>query len=306
MRATDLEKPKKETGNVEPAKKSPRKQAAGEVENNSTGVNAAPPLHRRSQSSAREILLPVGNTATAISEEESKMASSETLTEQFTGLDDGSNDAGEFQALNITKQRLDGERKRREEEERAAVEEEAAAAAAASAGGEEPGDGAGARLKSRLSSVRHLRWKSSSDLQSEGNNVSDTIDADLNAVEISVDQEDQYFPDRSGPGNMMKTVSSDSCGVGDAVSYTCKGHSEDATQKASQHLGQLAAEYLEKLCRELLHTDAPSLLQEIKSSSLCSLLDETSSTNKWVDTLMTIATRCCSTVEPDVKNSDFL
>lgn len=303
MRATDLEKkimPKKETGQVE-AKKTPLKQAASEVENNSSEVRSAgPPLHRRSQSSAREILLPLATTASVPSEEESKMASSESFTEQFAGLNDGGNEAGEFQALNITKQRLDGERKKREEEERAAVEEEAAPEE------EGPGDGSGSRLKSRLSSVRHLRWKSSSDLQSEGNKGLDTIEADLDAVEVSVDQEDHYFPGRSGPGHAKKPVSSDSCGVEDAVSYTCKGQSEDAVQKASHHLGELAAEYLQKLCRELLQTDAPSLLQEIKSSSLGSPLDETASTDKWVDTLMTIATRCCSTVEPDVKNGDFL
>jgi hypothetical protein len=77
---------------------------------------------------------------------------------------------------------------------------------------------------------------------------------------------------------------------------------------AKRHLGMVAADYLEKLTRELIHTDAPLLLEEIKAA--CEVSLSTSQQSKlitlWVNSLMTLATRCCATVEPDVKNGDLL
>lgn len=77
---------------------------------------------------------------------------------------------------------------------------------------------------------------------------------------------------------------------------------------AKRHLGMVAADYLEKLTRELIHTDAPLLLEEIKAA--CEVSSSTSQESKlitlWVNSLMTLATRCCATVEPDVKNGDLL
>lgn len=298
MRGADTEKTttKRDTANAEQIKKSPRTQAA-EIDPDkieSETAAAAAPAHVKSQSSARDILLPLASSEVD-SDEVVNETQTESLTEKFAGQD--GNAVGEFQALNITKQRLDGERKKREEEARAeaaaAASEEASAAAAMD---EKDRDGSGSRMKSRLSSVRSLRWKSSSDSDIRPKGEAETINADSDAVEVSVDQP----PTDHG----RVTVSSESCGVEEAVSH--QGESKDAVQKASQHLGMIAAEYLAKLCRELLQTDAPRLLDEIKTATTGSPFDETASTDKWIDTLMTIATRCCSTVEPDVKNGDFL
>jgi hypothetical protein len=304
VRAAEIEQnvQKKDAGKAEPTKKSPRVQntEVAEAEKGTGGSASVPQL--RSQSSARDILLPLATAAATDDEGEgdTKETSSESLTEQFAGLQDCGNAASEFQALSITKQRLDDERRKREEEERAAAtaEEEAAAAAAME---ETQRDGG---LKARRSSVRHLRWKSTSDLDLEGKENSKTINANSDAVEVSVD--DQLDPRFSefGVDYARATVSFESCGVEDAVSY--QGQSKDAVHKASHHLGMIAAEYLEKLCRELLQTDSPILLEEIKTATLGSPFDESASTDKWVDILMTIATRCCSTVEPDVKNGDYL
>lgn len=291
MRGTETGKHAMKKDMAESTQISPRVQGAG-AESEVESELASVPTHIRSQSSARDILLPIASSLLPESEEEeiATDAQSETLNEKFAGMEGSGNAAGEFQALSITKQRLDGERKKREEEERAEAAEEEAAAADAE---EVQRDGSGSRLKSRLSS---LRWKNFPDFESDGKKI-ETINADSDAVEVSVDQQPNVDYARV-------TVSSESCGVDDAVSH--QGQSKDAVQKASQHLGMIAAMYLEKLCRELLHSDAPALLEEIKMSTLGSPFDETSSTDKWVDTLMTISTRCCSTVEPDVKKGDFL
>jgi hypothetical protein len=82
--------------------------------------------------------------------------------------------------------------------------------------------------------------------------------------------------------------------------------SNDATAK--KHLGMVAADYLEKLTRELLQTDAPLLLEEIKAAceGSSSAMVESKLITLWVNTLMTLSTRCSATVEPDVKNGDLL
>lgn len=302
MRVANMQKSasKVDTDKNEASKKSPRiKVADTEEENDNNGASSS--RHLRSQSSAREILLPLATSSTIQSEHDTNEVSDASLPGQFTGLQEG-NMAGGFEALSITKQRLDGERKKREEEERAKLAEEEAAATS-SAAEEDVHDGSGSRLKSRLGSVRNLRWKSSSNLESEGKGKSDLISAESDAVEVSVDQVGQHVSGHD-VNCTRAAVSSESCGVEEAVSHL--GQSKDTVQKASHHLGTIAAEYLEKLCRGLLQTDAPALLEGIKTSNLGSPVDESALTEKWVNTLMTIATRCCSTVEPDVKNGDFL
>ena len=306
MRAVGMENstPKADTDKSEASKKSSRVQVAEAEEEKSNSGATSTSRHLRSQSSAREILLPLATSSTIQSEQDTNEASDASLTGQFTGLQEG-NTAGDFQALNITKQRLDDERRKREEEEERAkaAEEEAAAAASASAAEEEVRDGSGSRFKSRLGSVRNLRWKSSSNMESEGQGKQELISAESNAVEVSVDQLGQHVS-AYDVNYTRAAVSSESCGVEEAVSHL--GQSKDTVQRASQHLGMIAAEYLEKLCRGLLQTDAPVLLEEIKTPNMGSPVDESALTDKWVDTLMTMATRCCSTVEPDVKNGDFL
>eukprot|EP00804_Cyclotella_cryptica_P008084 CCRYP_004583-RD/>CCRYP_004583-RD protein AED:0.04 eAED:0.04 QI:1013/1/1/1/0.87/0.66/9/209/1984 len=300
MRVADLQKKMKKTDNGQSGAKtkSPRVPVDDVESEKERGTTV---LHQsnKTQMSARDILLPLAASTPTPPDDDAQQTSSEALTEQFASLQNTGDALGGFQALSLTKQRLNEERRKREEVERveaAAGQEEEAAAAA----GEEE---SGSRLKSRLSSVRPLRWKSSSDLENEGKDRLATVNSNSNSVEGGVDPVEQGVSDPVAEF-ARATVSSESCGVDDAVSH--QGQSKDAVQSAKNHLGMVAADYLEKLCRELLQTDAPTLLEEIKSGTVGSPLDESSLTDKWVDTLMTISTRCCSTVEPDVKNGDYL
>lgn len=276
------------------------------------GTASAPPL--TSKSSARDILLPLASTNSQVSTEKDldqpQPITSSELSEQFTGLEGSPGSTGEFQALSITKQRLDEDRRRREEEERAEAEEIAAAALADAAMAETQQSG-GSMLKSRLGSVRQLKWKSSSNLEPkkierDGKNAKETIKADSNAVEVSVGagfrhtRSDSRLPTIETDGVVRENRS----GMEEAVLE--QGQNKDAALSAKIHLGMVAADYLEKLGRELLQSDAPRLLKEIKESSAGTKQAETKLTNTWVNTLMTLSTRCCATVEPDVKNGDLL
>lgn len=216
---------------------------------------------------------------------------------------------GNFDALSITKQRLDEERRHFEEIKRLSAEAEAAAAALEAANldtAQKQADGTPFRLKSRIGSVQ-LKWKgSSSGGAGEGkaggdDKAPETIEADMETVEVSVGAAVLATP--SSPG-----AAEHNSGVEDALYGP--GQSNTAKRDARVHLGMIAAGYLEKLARELLQTDAPLLLEEIKeaASSSSSAPDavEARLTDLWVNTLMTLATRCCATVEPDVRAGDLL
>ena len=288
------------------------------------------------------ILLPIGAstsdpTAAMRTEAQTPSTSSE-MTEQFAGFQGSEGASGEFHALSITKQRLDEERRKREEEERAEEEESAAAAAEAEAmsAAESQPAGGSFRLKTRLGglakpTVRHLRWKSSSNLESKETKdssakTSETIEANTDAVEVSVGVSEEFadesmtstlknddhslmlpkddvLPDANEEGGAAMRILESHSGIEEV---TGQSQNKDAALSAKIHLGMVAADHLEKLGRELLQTDAPRLLSEIKEASEGSTLVESKLTDMWVNTLMTLATRCCATVEPDVKNGDLL
>ena len=65
----------------------------------------------------------------------------------------------------------------------------------------------------------------------------------------------------------------------------------------NKHLGLTAASHLEMLGNEMLHTDAPLLLQEYPHKFQL---------QQWINTLMTLATKCVATVNPNVKNEGDL
>ena len=234
------------------------------------------------------------------------------LSEQFTGFQ-GEKSGGDFQALGITKQRLDNERRIREEEERLEAEKAAAAIAAAEeealAAQEETALRGSFRLNinSRLESVRQMKWKSSSSLRGDGTSPETTVDQ--NAVEVTVgDYTVAEHMEASGHFQASSTqgiaLAESTSGIKEALLRP--NQSKDAKLSAKIHLGMVAADYLEKLGRELLQIDGPRLLKEIKEVCASSKSDETKLRDLWVDTLMTLATRCCATVEPDVKNGDLL
>ena len=119
------------------------------------GAGSKPPA-MKSQSSAREILLPLATSTRSPTEKDINETTSESLTEKFAGLQNGGDtpegvSGSEYNEAKTQwqAQKARGRRTRRT----ASVEEEANAATAMDDG---------SQLKLRLSSVRHLRWKSAS------------------------------------------------------------------------------------------------------------------------------------------------
>ena len=307
------------------------------------GGGGGPPMTRKG--SARDVDVPLPPSDTAAQEATASMTKATAegttppeLTEQFAGFQgeaENSTAASNFQALSITKQRLDEERRRCEEHEllkaeasaaAAAKAEEEAAAEAALTTPEKSGIG---RLRSIGSSARQLKWKGS--LAPSKNAEEETINANSNAVEVSFgdgtatdDFESSLHEHLQQNVKQGKTSSAflenTNSGIEEALAFG-PTQCNDAKLSARIHLGMVAANYLEKLGRELLKTDAPLLLEEIKQAAASSATSssvgesrtmpstawiESKLTDLWVNTLMTLATRCCATVEPDVKAGDLL
>jgi 1-phosphatidylinositol-3-phosphate 5-kinase len=282
----------------------------GEISSNVEKLSPTTPTDNQPTMDARASLTQIsGSTQDILLQSDAPVTSSE-LSEQFTGFQ-GEKSAGDFRALSSTKQRLDNERRKREEAERLEAEEAAAATAAAegeaSATREETAFRGPLRLKSRLESVRQMKWKSSSN--SRGDGTSPETALEQNAVEVTVG--DDTVAERIEASGRFQPSSSQGIALAESTSgieeaLLRPNQSKDAKLSAKIHMGMVAADYLEKLGRELLQTDGPRLLKEMKETCVRSKSDETKLMDLWVDTLMTLATRCCATVEPDVKNGDLL
>jgi hypothetical protein len=76
---------------------------------------------------------------------------------------------------------------------------------------------------------------------------------------------------------------------------------DDDIQNANRRLRMTAADYFEKMGRELLRSDAPTLLSELGISEGYGPKFE-----KWVSKLMALATRCCISVKVNVEDGDAL
>jgi len=75
-----------------------------------------------------------------------------------------------------------------------------------------------------------------------------------------------------------------------------------ATQErqGKAHLGMTAANHMEVMARRLLHSHAPLLLESETEQEKNRL------ESQWINALLSLATRCCSTVAPNVKKGDLL
>jgi len=101
-----------------------------------------------------------------------------------------------------------------------------------------------------------------------------------------------------------------------------KQSAADAIKTAKRHLGLTAANHLEMMGASLLQKDAPLFLEEIEQHAVKEQQPDATSTTstqqqqqqlvvkkiqkQWLTKLMTLATRCCATVEPNVKKGDLL
>jgi hypothetical protein len=83
---------------------------------------------------------------------------------------------------------------------------------------------------------------------------------------------------------------------------------EDQAQEAKRHLGLTAANHLEKMGEALLKRDAPLLWKEMeakhKEDRREMPLEEAK--KQWLQKLTALATRCCATVEPNVKKGTVI
>jgi hypothetical protein len=75
-------------------------------------------------------------------------------------------------------------------------------------------------------------------------------------------------------------------------------------------LGMTAASHLEKMGEGLLASDAPLLWQEVSKQQQQTEQQQQQNPNvlyaRWISKLMSLATKCCATVEPNVKKGDLL
>ena len=69
-------------------------------------------------------------------------------------------------------------------------------------------------------------------------------------------------------------------------------------KEGNRHLGETAASHLEQMTASLLESDAPLLWKHASKKEDLQ--------NKWVHKLMSLATRCCATVDTNVKKGDML
>lgn len=74
----------------------------------------------------------------------------------------------------------------------------------------------------------------------------------------------------------------------------------DTAKQGRRLLGLAAANHLEALAKHLLQEYAPTLLAQLP------LNDDGRAQGRWTHNLLTLATRCCATVEPNVKNGDLI
>lgn len=102
-----------------------------------------------------------------------------------------------------------------------------------------------------------------------------------------------------------------------AAATTTTTDRSDSTTNASQtetallllkeghcHLGMTAAEHLEVMARELLRLHAPLIWKAAEKHS--DPVQGERMISSWISALLTLATRCCATVNPNVKKGDLL
>ena len=83
-------------------------------------------------------------------------------------------------------------------------------------------------------------------------------------------------------------------------------------QEGDHHLGLTAASHLELMTASLLETDAPILWKKLCEEKVADKDEKRRNEDvknfhsKWVNKLMSLVTRCCATVDPNIKRGDML
>ena len=274
--------------------------------NNTSPTLASSPIR---QKDGRVIICTPSEVKTEIVQLSSMTKSPSDLADQFADFQgaEGNFLSEDFHTLCITKQRLEEERRTREKCERAELEVAARLSAADEA------------EESQLSNVEGGSFLWNASLATNASNTVEDVGQKVLGVDINAFAEPLKISDSAtGTGiavrlplhhlnteDISATTPRRETNSGNEESIFEPGQRNDAQTSAKTHLGTVAADYLEKITRELLLSDAPLLLEEIKSACTSTPSVEQKSIDMWVNTLMSLATRCCS-VEPDVKKGDFL
>ena len=250
------------------------------------------------------------------------------ITEQFAGHD-GSGLDDDFHNLNMVKKKLDEERMKRELKE----QEEAQAILAAKAEAEaelQKNQNQPLMIGKRISSTVSKRFGRLAEQAAREPQLGDGDFCDEEAklvgtgVKIIEEEEEVYgldtdtdekitknktsFPSlttdeellneyRRSPSNGLNDKTENDSVTQESSKKIDKITNSDALKQANMHLGKIAADHLERMGRELLQSEAPLLIKGKEDSK---------SLDRWVDKLMTLATKCCATVESNIREGDLL
>jgi 1-phosphatidylinositol-3-phosphate 5-kinase len=101
---------------------------------------------------------------------------------------------------------------------------------------------------------------------------------------------------QSVPTTTRRSIMTTTSAAATSLSTALTEYQEQEKQMGNRHLGLTAACHLETLAESLLETDAPLLWNKATPVQR----------RRWISALMTHATKCCATVNPQVKKGDSL
>lgn len=228
----------------------------------------------------------VGNIRSFSRMEEDKTAPSS----QVAGFQGGP--SGDFFNLALVKQKLEEDRVRREKEEQSIVVEEKESTSPNPIKSITRRFGRLAESAAREAQVGHTGYNDE-ETKLIGTGVRNT--------------EDSESPQSTKRKVSSKTFDDSVLSLppegeeGGASSANDKKRHAEAKKNSDRQLRLTAADYLENMGRELMRSDAPTLLNELNMKEGSGPVFD-----KWVSKLMMLATKACSSVKVDIRNGDAL
>ena len=203
----------------------------------------------------------------------------------------------EFSNLAIVKQTMEEKRMQRKEQEKfqqAQSEKESQAKVGI----------VGKRLSSTTSSIRGRfgRLAESAAREAQVGAGFDDEEAKLIGTGVKISNEYEMTEEDSRITNKEQIAlppPNDGGGIDVKSGVSREDEYAKSVKAENRRLGRAAADHLEDMARELLISEAPVLLKEIKNRQ-CSSYDE------WIEKLMELITRCCATVNTNVRSGDTL
>jgi len=233
-----------------------------------------------------------------------KSSQSQSIAQQLSEFQGGSSGKSDFFNLALVKEKLDMDRVKHEEEAKVAAEKEATEKAEKE---EENPMGLFTKTISSTFSRRFGRLAESAAREAQiGDAGYDDEESKLIGTGVR-NSEDEIKTDGNQTGH-QDGVNNIACPPSfdhepnDGTEGKVYVDEEKIIKEANRRMGLAAADHLEKLAKELLRLDAPLLLREKNMVGG----NEGKEFERWINKLMLLATRCCSSVIPDVRNGDSL